>query len=280
MIAIFRGQLDEGERLAQRALELGRQAEGQNLIAAFGGQLLVIRWQQGRVEELRPLIEASRTSQPGVEALDRGPRVYRIEAGNQAAARAEFELLAADRFAPSPTRTRGWSCSCWQASCAQRSATDLRAEQLYELLLPYDGRNIVVSEGVACVGAAAHYLGLLAATARRFDDAEAHLRQAIELNRADGRPAVARPLAVRAGRVLLARRRAGDRARRRICCAGHSVSPGIRECAVCRSRSSISYARTSGCPLIGPMDLPHESARYWCWSRRGGARMRSPSSSC
>ena len=98
MITIFHGRLDEGERLAQRALELGRQAEGQNLIAAFGGQLLVVRWQQGRTGELKPLIEASRKNEPGVALWAAVLAFIESESGRQAEARAQFEELAADRF--------------------------------------------------------------------------------------------------------------------------------------------------------------------------------------
>jgi DNA-binding CsgD family transcriptional regulator len=78
-------------------------------------------------------------------------------------------------------------------------------------LEPYVGRNIVVSEGVASVGAASGYLGLLAATARRFDDAERLLRDAIEMNsRMGGRPWLARAQ-FQLARVLLTRRKSGDR---------------------------------------------------------------------
>ena len=211
MIAIFRGQLDEGERLAQRALELGRQAEGQNLTAAFGGQLLVVRWQQGRLEELRPLIEASHRNQPGV-ALWTGVLAFiESESGDQPAARVLFEKLAEDRFEAAAREDSGLVVLVLGSLVCSALGDGLRAEQLYERLLPYDARNIVVSEGVASVGAAALYLGMLAATARRLDDAERHFRDAIAFNRkCAGRPWLAHAEHELA-RLLLARRRTGDR---------------------------------------------------------------------
>lgn len=213
MIAVFHGRLDEGERLAQRALDLGRQAEGQNLMAAFGGQLLVIRWLQGRVTELKPLIAASRENQPGVKLWAAVLAFIEAEAGNPANARAQFEELAADRFAALPDEdTRLVVIALASLTCAALG-DGIRAEQLYELLLPYDGRNIVVSEGVACVGAAAHYLGILAATARRRNDAQRHFDDAIAFNTATGgRPWLAQTQYEYA-RMLLARRDAGDRRR-------------------------------------------------------------------
>ena len=98
MLAIFRGQLDEGERLAGRALETGRQAEGQNLIAAFGGQLLVVRWLQGRLPELEPLVTASRRNQPQATIWRAVLAFIRIAQGRAAEARAEFGELAAHDF--------------------------------------------------------------------------------------------------------------------------------------------------------------------------------------
>lgn len=215
MLTIFEGRLEEGERLAQRALELGQRAEGQNLIAAFGGQLLIVRWQQGRVEELRSLITQSRASQPNAKLWSAVLAFIESEAGNMAAARAEFELLAAGRFASIPNEDTLLVVLVLAALVCASLGDGLRAEELYELLLPYDGRNVVVSEGVACVGAAAHYLGLLAAAARRWDDAEAHFESAIALNtKTGGRPWLAHA-EFELARMLLARRGAGDRVRSR-----------------------------------------------------------------
>jgi DNA-binding CsgD family transcriptional regulator len=211
MLAIFQGRLDEGERLAQRALELGRQAEGQNLVAAFGGQLLVIRWLQGRIDELRPLIESSHKSQPSV-ALWTGVLAFiESESGNQQVARALFDQLAEDRFEAASREDSGLVVLVLCSLVCAGLGDGLRAEQLYDLLLPYDGRTIVVSEGVASIGAAALFLGMLSAAARRTDVAEMHYRDAIEFNgNVGGRPWLAFAQFELAG-LLLSRRRTGDR---------------------------------------------------------------------
>ncbi len=211
MLAIFRGSLDEGEALAQKSLELGRQAEGQNLIAAFGGQLLIIRWQQGRVHELRKLVETSRNNEPGVQLWTAVLAFIDSEAGDRTAARALLEQLAADRFSALTREDSGLVVLILASLICARVGDGIRAEQLFELLDQYRGRNIVVSEGVASVGAAAGYLGMLATTARRFDDAEELLRESVELNaKMGGRPWLARSQYDLA-RVLLSRRRPGDR---------------------------------------------------------------------
>ena len=215
MFTIFQGRFDEGERLAQRSLELGQRAEGQNLAAAFGGQLLVIRWQQGRQEELRQLVSAARASQPDVKLWIAVMAFLESESGNTIAARAALDQLAEGRFDSLPNEDTRLVVLILATLVCSTLGDGLRSEELYELLLPYDGRNIVVSEGVACVGAAAHYLGLLSATARRWDDAARHFEDSIELNaRTGGRPWLAQSQSQLA-RLLLTRRRPGDRVRAR-----------------------------------------------------------------
>jgi DNA-binding CsgD family transcriptional regulator len=212
MLAIFHGHFDEGERLAQRALEIGRQAEGQNLIAAFGGQLLVVRWQQGRLGELEGLIRASRQNQPQASIWLAALAFTACETGRPDEARTEFAELARDDFAAIPDDDTSLTALVLASLVCGALADAESAADLYGRLLPYDGRNIVVSEGVACVGAAAHYLGMLAAAARRWDDAERHFTQAAAMNeRTGGRPWLAHAYHEHA-RMLLARRRPGDRA--------------------------------------------------------------------
>src|SRR6185436_2653819 len=84
------------------------------------------------------------------------------------------------------------------------------APRFYELLLPRDGLCILGGRGVYFRGAAARYLGLLAATGGRWDDAVRHHQDALETNtRAQAPPWIARSLADLA-RALLGRGRQED----------------------------------------------------------------------
>src|SRR5207244_7908871 len=56
------------------------------------------------------------------------------------------------------------------------------ARELYDLLLPYAGHNVLMVEGWACFGSAARPLATLAATIGRLNDAEAHFQAAIDFN--------------------------------------------------------------------------------------------------
>jgi DNA-binding NarL/FixJ family response regulator len=61
-----------------------------------------------------------------------------------------------------------------------------RAATLYRLLRPYAGRNVIVGGSVACYGAASRYLGMLAATMARWDEAEQHFQEALAMNTRTG----------------------------------------------------------------------------------------------
>jgi tetratricopeptide (TPR) repeat protein len=101
-------------------------------------------------------------------------------------------------------------------ACATLAATH-HAATLYDMLQPYAGRTIL-SGGIGsyiCLGAVSRYLGLLAATLSRWQEAEAHFRDALALNtRMGARPYVARTQQDYAS-MLLARNQSGDRERAR-----------------------------------------------------------------
>src|SRR5262249_51837881 len=86
------------------------------------------------------------------------------------------------------------------------------ASRLYELLLPHAHRN-AVSHPVCAFGSVSRYLGLLASTLGRFDDAERHFDAALEMNeRMGAQPWVAHTKHAQA-RVLLDRGAEGDETR-------------------------------------------------------------------
>jgi hypothetical protein len=75
------------------------------------------------------------------------------------------------------------------------AAADLPCRhELYELLSPFHDRVVTMDATYICMGAASYYLGRLAASLDRRDDALRHLDHAITLNDAIG----ARPWSRRA----------------------------------------------------------------------------------
>ena len=211
MLAIFHGRLIEGERLAGEQLEIGRRAGGQNLLTAYGEQMLAVRWLQGRLGEMEGLARASQAQQPELGLWRAVLAFVCAETGNLDEARELVVSLATDGYAALPHDDTRIIAVVLAAVAAAAAGCEAESRALYEELLPTCGHNIVLSEGVVCAGAADYYLALLAETMGDRAAAERHYRDAIEMNaRTGARPWLA--LAQHAfGRMLLSRRAPGDR---------------------------------------------------------------------
>jgi DNA-binding CsgD family transcriptional regulator len=86
------------------------------------------------------------------------------------------------------------------------------AAQLYEVLLPYAHRFVCGGAGVILIeGSVELPLGVCAGALDRLDDAEAHLRRAIDLNTRAGLPPATLTAQYRLAQLLLRRARRGDR---------------------------------------------------------------------
>jgi DNA-binding CsgD family transcriptional regulator len=88
-----------------------------------------------------------------------------------------------------------------------------RAATLFDLLLPYAERNIVLGAVTASLGSGARLLGMLAATLQRWDVAQRHFEYALAFDRrTGGRPWLAHSRRDFAA-MLLQRGRSGDHER-------------------------------------------------------------------
>jgi DNA-binding CsgD family transcriptional regulator len=135
------------------------------------------------------------------------------ELGLAQEARAEFEHLAADDFADIPRDARWVMCMAYLAEVCAFLGDARRAATLYHFLTPHDGYNLLVGPTAACFGAASRYLGLLAATMGRWQEAQQHFEDALAVNaRMGAKPWLAHTQQTYAA-MLLARGRAGDQER-------------------------------------------------------------------
>jgi class 3 adenylate cyclase len=214
MRALFDGDFEATERLAREALELGQRGQSASALVHFGSQTLVQYWAQGRLDEL---VDATKqfverypwSSWRAALAFQYG------ELGREAEARAEFEPAAEREFADLP-RDGNWMIGLMLFAVACAALGDEKhAEVLYGLMLPYADRTGVAVAGAACMASVDFELALLAATMRRWDDAERHFEAARARDaRIGARPFLARGLYEHAS-MLIARDGPGDRAEAR-----------------------------------------------------------------
>jgi DNA-binding CsgD family transcriptional regulator/tetratricopeptide (TPR) repeat protein len=182
MHAIMIGHFETGEQLAQQALAVGQRLRGQDALGVFGMQMFTLRREQGRLQELAPVVKHFVQTSPAALTWRPGLALIYSELGLKAEARAEFERLAADDFATMPHDARWITCMVYLTEVCAFLADARRAATLYRRLAPYDGYNIVTSVSVACHGATARYLGLLAATMCRWEDAQRHFAEALTMH--------------------------------------------------------------------------------------------------
>ncbi len=212
MRALLEGRFEDAELIAQEQLQFARRmGRFPGSAELFSAQMLVIRWNQGRLVELEV---------PVRDGLDRFPQdqpawsatlaLICAEQANEEGARSEFEKLAVGGFLEvSGHRNRVLSVALLVDVCAYlRDAK--RAEVLYAMLLPLRDRHLTARNN-AYLGPADRYLGVLAATMGLFDDAARHFEKSLEMSAAIGaRPALAQTQYDFA-KTLLARRGPGDR---------------------------------------------------------------------
>jgi DNA-binding SARP family transcriptional activator/class 3 adenylate cyclase len=213
-LTIFRGDLAEGERLANEALQIGMRAQAPSARADYAGQLVAVRSLQGRVGEL---IEPARAFAADYAHLPGWPIALASMyawIGEDAEARRLLAPLAANRFASIPQNSNWATCLASAAIAVVLLDERAWAQALYELLLPHARLNVSGGGGNSPqLGPAAMHLGALAATTGRHEAAAKHFEDALEANARMGAKPWEALTRCEYGRMLLAHGDPDDRPR-------------------------------------------------------------------
>jgi eukaryotic-like serine/threonine-protein kinase len=209
--ATLAGRFADAERLASEALAIAglRHSEFASYVYRYA-QLLAIRWAQGRLGEIWKSID---------HHADRFPWIPRwrdalaaAASGDERAARAELERHAGGGF-EELHRDGLWVLHlCALAEACVLISDERRGAELYELLLPFADRN-AVSYTQQPFGPVALRLGMLAAQARRWEEAERHFSAAAERCDLLGARAIRARVLCEHARMLAGRDETGDRER-------------------------------------------------------------------
>jgi tetratricopeptide (TPR) repeat protein len=210
MRALLAGRFADAEILIQDGLDAGPVARGfeTSWFFALRVQAWALARERGRLPEVQPDIERLVEDEPTVAYLPAVLASLHGDLGHRAQARERFEALAADDFADLAETDWLFQISLLSQVCAFLGDTR-RAARLYDLLLPFAGCTVLAYPELS-VGSASRYLGLLARTLSRWEEAERHYEAAIAMNAALGaRPWLAHTDSDYAG-MLLARNDPGD----------------------------------------------------------------------
>jgi hypothetical protein len=180
-LALFYGKLDEADDLIREALAVGERAQPSDAVLSHRVQVFTLRWERGELDGLEQLLKSSIVDYPSRPMFRcMLARLY-AELGREAEARAIFEVLAEEDFVALP-RTNEWLFSMGLlAEVAQRLGDVAVAQGIYRNLLPHAFRNACTHDYIA-TGSVSRALGLAAATACQWADAERHFEDAFEMN--------------------------------------------------------------------------------------------------
>ena len=257
--ALMAGRIDDAEALALQASTLGLGGDDESAFQALGVQLLVVRREQSRLDELLPGAEAFAAQYPEVPAWRCGRRTCMPSSVRKEDASRELDTLGANRFA-AIARDAWWLVGMSMLSeVAAFTGHPVHVRVLYELLEPYASHCIVIT--TMCSGSAARPLGLLATVLGRYDDAERWFEEALARN-----ARIRSPLWVghtqRDYAAMLLRRDGpgdGDRARALLRDALDTSELGLRA-VTRRAEPLVGGAEAPGAGRSGPLRCPRRGA--------------------
>jgi DNA-binding CsgD family transcriptional regulator len=184
-LAIFAGDLAEGERTAREALSIGEQMGSWAATGSYQIQMFWLRRIRGELDgqDVAWLADGA-AGNPLLRATYQARLAYLYaELGRTTEAWHELDLVEGSGF-DELRRDNNWLYTVMYLAEACALLRDTRRSAvLYDLLAPFASRNVVQSRPrTAMYGSAARYLGLLAATLGRWDDAAHHLEDALTMN--------------------------------------------------------------------------------------------------
>jgi DNA-binding SARP family transcriptional activator len=176
--ALMEGRFADVEHLSEQALAFG--GVQTDRLAGHPARISRLYWEQGRLEEsIDSSLEWARRIRGHPVARVSTARL-RAELGDHEPAQSVLDKLMANDLAAVP-RDLHWPCVLADLAALCTHLGDAKhARRLSPHLRPYRG-HVLLMGGYLCVGAADRFLGMLAHTLGRLDDAAAHYTTALEL---------------------------------------------------------------------------------------------------
>jgi class 3 adenylate cyclase/tetratricopeptide (TPR) repeat protein len=183
---LFAGAIHEAEKLAERAAALGAEASQPDVLTIYGAQLIVARWEQGRLGEIVDLIREAAEENPRVPAFAAVLALAYCELERGEEARSLLQRFGRGGFADLPRDISTLSALAFFAEAAAQLGERDMAAALYEQVVPWSGQ--LICNGPTILGAVDLYGARLAAVLGRHEDAERRFAAAAELHEKVGAP--------------------------------------------------------------------------------------------
>jgi DNA-binding SARP family transcriptional activator len=185
MLALAAGRLSEAGELMDEAFALGQHVLPGIAVPVHRLQRYTLYDFRGRVEEVEPEIRDLAARYPTRPVFRCVLAHLEARLGRLADAKGSLAGLAGDDFSALPFDQEWLYGMSLLAETSALLSDDDSASALYDLLAPWPALNAVdVGEGIR--GSVSRYLGMLAATAKRSQDAERHFDDALAMNASMG----------------------------------------------------------------------------------------------
>jgi len=185
MLAIRAGRLDDAESLTRICAASGAAAGDIDHDWWSGAQLVTIRWYQGRLAELLPVLR-HRVHSPDLSAVDNSSvaalAVAAALGGDLRTAASSLSALCGSDLARLPRSSSWLGTMNGVVEAAYLLGDASVADRAYELLGPYASLPMLGGLGVTCFGSVHQALGVASLTAGHLDRAIDHLRAAVQHN--------------------------------------------------------------------------------------------------
>ena len=183
MRAALRGNLDQAQQLAEQARVEGQRGVADLANLFYGSHMFLLARDLGNIEEAVERIVRLAEKYPSTPLWRCELANAHTLIGREAQARDEFEELAVDDFAGIASDQLWLTNTALLTEVCDVLGDAQRAKPLYDLLLPFEARSVVVGRGGFSLGPVSRYLGLLATVMSRFDEAEDHFERALVMCR-------------------------------------------------------------------------------------------------
>lgn len=203
------GQVETAERLANEAYLLAQTSGDPDAQSVYVGQLAIIRWTQGRAQELEPAFLQARLAAPHEPIWAVCLAWVWLKQGRKSAARALVSSLPPIEQLPVD---RNWlSTTCILADVASELGQLGIVEQLHGQMLPFEDRLVTIGLGVTCWGTVARPLAVTARAMGDIDAAILYYRKAIEVAARCGAHPWLAESQIELAQILAERAQDGDR---------------------------------------------------------------------
>jgi DNA-binding SARP family transcriptional activator len=180
-LAYLEGRLEDCEAIANHTLAHGLGESDETAAQVFAAQMLAVRGEQGRLDELVETVQGYAARYPAFIHWRCAMTSIHARLNEKERAREQLNALAHADFTDFPRDTFWLGHMFGLGEVVSILGDAARAQLLYLLLTAY-GDRYAVPFPCMCQGSVSRSLGLLATTLSRYDDARRHFEHALMMN--------------------------------------------------------------------------------------------------